>query len=81
MNDSELRLQLDLAAADDSWMVFILRKNNDSIRLYRKSNNFPHANFTTASELVNADLSKELADLARQQDEQSRLGVVQEVVG
>lgn len=76
-----MNLQLDLAAMDDSWMVFVFRKNNDSIRLFRKSLNFPHANFQTVAELVNADLSKELAELARQQDEQSRTGIVQEVVG
>lgn len=81
MDDAELSIQLDLAAMDDSWMVYILRKNNDSIRLYRKSHLFPHANFVTANELIAADLSKELAELARQQDEQSRTGIVQEIVG
>lgn len=81
MADAELNLQLDLAAMDDSWMVFVIRKNNDSIRLYRKSHQFPHQHFLTANELIAADLSKELAELARQQDEQSRIGIVQEIVG
>lgn len=62
-------------------MVYVIRKNNDSIRLFRKSHLFPHANFVTANELIAADLSKELAELARQQDEQSRIGIVQEIVG
>ncbi len=64
MNDPELRTHLDLAASDDSWMVYIARKSGDRIRVFRKSHKFPHADFNAVLQSIKEDMGTELLNVS-----------------
>lgn len=60
MSDQELRVQLDLAAADDSWVVWVVRKSGNRVRMFRKSHKFPVMDLSVAQDSIAEDISNEI---------------------
>lgn len=75
MQDPELRVQLDLAAADDSWVVYVARKSGDRIRVFRKSHKFPVADLPILRDDISSDIQNEILTF------EARHGVEEQTVG
>ena len=58
-------MHLDLAQSDDSWMVYVIRRSQGRVRVFRKTSKFPTADFAIVQEQISADLENELLELAR----------------
>lgn len=60
MLDPEVKVHLDLAASDDSWVVYVARKSGNRIRIFRKSHRFPVMDLPVVRDDICSDIENEI---------------------